>query len=118
MARREMDSEAIQKMLDKAQTEYKNQREKINQLAAQLTTAKRRENAKRHQAIGKAIEEALGVDALSQEEQDHLLAWFTRPRQKANGETYYSPAGWLGAEITKMREAAQQPVAADEAKAE
>lgn len=117
MARREMDSEAIQKMLDKAQTEYKNQREKINQLAARLTTAKRRENAKRHQAIGKAIEDVLGVGALSQDELNHLLNWFTHPRQKANGETY-SPASWLGAEITKMREATQQPAATEETKAE
>lgn len=117
MAIKEMDSKAIQKKLDKAKAEYKNQREKINQLAARLTTARRRENAKRHQAIGEAIEEALGVDALSQEELDHLLNWFTRPRQKANGETY-SPAGWLGAEITKMREAVQQPAATEETKAE
>lgn len=117
MGTREMGSEAIQKMLDKAQSEYEDQRKKIKQLSARLTTAKRRENAKRHQAIGEAIEEALGVDALSQDELDHLLNWFTRPRQKANGETY-SPASWLSAEISKMRESAHQPATAEGTKAE
>ena len=103
----------MKKKLEKIEVDIQKRQKRIRQLNARISTVTRKENAKRRQIIGKAIEDTLGVGKLSQEELDYLVKWFTVPRNFSDGETL-SLASWLAADITNLRETAKQTAPSDE----
>lgn len=113
MAKVVLKSEKIRKKLEKVEAEGKKKQDEIKRLTGQLSAAKKKENAERRQTIGKAIEDAIGVGELSQEEVDQLIKWFITPLKEINGEII-SRSSWLHTEITKMREAAKQQSSVEE----
>ena len=83
--KKERDAKTIKAEMQKEQEELKKKQEKIRSLNAELTTAKKREKARRYGAIGSAIEETLGVGELSAEDLRELVACLKRPIHLKDG---------------------------------
>ena len=63
--KRERDTQTIEAEMRKEQKSLKKAQDRIRSLNAELTTAKKREKARRYTEIGSAIEDVLGVGELS-----------------------------------------------------
>ncbi|WP_288274307.1 hypothetical protein [uncultured Acidaminococcus sp.] len=63
--KKERDAQTIEAEMKKRQEILKKEHDKIRSLNAELTTAKKREKARRYNKIGSAIEDVLGVGELS-----------------------------------------------------
>ena len=83
--KRERDADTIEAEMKKRQEILKKERDKIRSLNAELTTAKKREKAKRYNAIGTAIEEVLEVGELSCDVLSVLIDCFKRPVHTKDG---------------------------------
>ncbi|WP_074738237.1 hypothetical protein [Acidaminococcus fermentans] len=83
--KKERDAKTIKAEMQKEQEKLKKKQEKIRSLNAELTTAKKREKARRYGAIGSAIEETLGVGELSAEDLRELVACLKRPIHLKDG---------------------------------
>lgn len=83
--KRERDADTIEAEMKKRQEILKKERDKIRSLNAELTTAKKREKAKRYNAIGTAIEEVLEVGELSCDDLSVLIDCFKRPVHTKDG---------------------------------
>ena len=86
--KKERDAKTIEAEMRKEQESLRRAKDQIRTLNAELTTAKKREKARRYGAIGSAIEESLGVGELSTEDLKELIACLKRPiRLKDGSET-------------------------------
>ena len=83
--KKERDAQTIEAAMRKEQESLKKTQDKIRSLNAELTTAKKREKARRYNAIGSAIEEALSVGELSREDLNVLIDCFKRPVHTKDG---------------------------------
>ena len=70
---KERNAETIEKEMKKSQEIVKKEQNKIRSLNAELTTAKKREKARRYQAIGSAMEKVLGIGELSNDDITTLI---------------------------------------------
>lgn len=85
MMKRERDAQTIEAEMKKRQEILKKEHDKIRSLNAELTTAKKREKARRYNKIGSAIEDVLGVGELSQYDLQILIDYFQMPVHFNNG---------------------------------
>ena len=85
MMKKERDSQTIEAEMKKRQEILKKEHDKIRSLNAELTTAKKREKARRYNEIGSAIEDVLGVGALSKYDLQILIDYFQMTVHFNNG---------------------------------
>lgn len=83
--KKERDAQTIEAEMKKRQEILKKEHDKIRSLNAELTTAKKREKARRYNAIGSAIEDVLGVGELSNHDLQVLVDYFRMPVHFNNG---------------------------------
>ena len=83
--KKERDAQTIKAEMRKKQESLRRTQDQIRSLNAELTTAKKREKARRQQKIGAAIEEALGVGELSAEDLQELVECLKRPIHLKDG---------------------------------
>lgn len=100
---KERDSKTIEADMKKCHKALQKDRSKMLSLNAELTAAKKREKAQRQQAIGAAIEEVLGIGALSEEDLAVLIYCFKRELHFKNGSVK-SVTKNVAKEILKARE--------------
>ena len=100
---KERDVKTIEAEMKKSQKVMKKEQNKIRSLNAELTTAKKREKARRHQAIGSAIEEVLDVGELSSDDMTELIRWFKKEVHSKNGSVTTIAKG-VAERIKKARE--------------
>lgn len=83
--KKERDVQTIEAEMKKRQEILKKEHDKIRSLNAELTTAKKREKARRHNKIGSAIEDVLGVGELSDADLMVLIDCFKVTFHTKNG---------------------------------
>lgn len=83
--KKERDAQTIEAAMRKEQESLKKTQDKIRSLNAELTTAKKREKARRYNAIGSAIEDVLGVGELSKYDLQVLVDYFQMTVHFNNG---------------------------------
>ncbi|WP_417208892.1 hypothetical protein [Acidaminococcus fermentans] len=83
--KRERDTQTIEAEMRKEQKSLKKAQDRIRSLNAELTTAKKREKARRYTEIGSAIEDVLGVGELSKHDLKVLVDYFQMPVHFNNG---------------------------------
>lgn len=83
--KKERDTRTIEAEMQKRQEQLKKAQNEIRSLNAELTTAKKREKARRYAAIGSAIEKVLGVGELSNNDLNVLIYYLEKPFHSAGG---------------------------------
>lgn len=83
--KKERDAQTIEAEMKKRQEILKKEHDKIRSLNAELTTAKKREKARRYNTIGSAIEDVLGVGELSNHDLQVLVDYLQMPIHFKNG---------------------------------
>lgn len=83
--KKERDAQTIEAEMRKEQKSLKKSQDKIRSLNAELTTAKKREKARRYNELGSTIEEVLGVGELSRQDLQVLVDYFQMPVRFNNG---------------------------------
>lgn len=83
--KKERDAQTIEAAMRKEQESLKKTQDKIRFLNAELTTAKKREKARRYNEIGSAIEDVLGVGELSKLDIKVLVDYFRMAVHFNNG---------------------------------
>ena len=83
--KRERNTQTIEAEMRKEQESLKKAQDKIRSLNAELTTAKKREKARRYNELGSTIEEVLGVGELSRQDLQVLVDYFQMPVRFNNG---------------------------------
>ncbi len=103
MMNKERDAQTIEAEMRKEQESLKKAQDKIRSLNAELTTAKKREKARRYNEIGSAIEDVLGVGELSKYDLQVLVDYFRMPVHFNNG-TQTTRAAQVSDAIKKQRD--------------
>ena len=83
--KKERDAQTIEAEMKKRQEILKKEHDKIRSLNAELTTAKKREKARRYNGIGSVIEDVLGVGELSKYDLQVLIDYFQMTVHFNNG---------------------------------
>ena len=93
--KRERNTQTIEAEMRKEQESLKKAQDKIRSLNAELTTAKKREKARRYNELGSTIEEVLGVGELSRQDLQVLVDYFQMPVRFNNGTSTTQSSPYL-----------------------